>query len=609
MQRILRWYILETVLIPLQRSLVVALQAFKLAAADVPSPICARMSDHGFGAIETFVKSSQLQKSANLVVKQFETNASSYLNNLLLARGLLANGNPIDFASTTKDNADTTQSQIINLVHDLILRRDRDFSQLESLSATIRQLRAEESQRLIDLQMVQDKNAELARELANSEAQQRALKASVKKAGAQAKELKDQAAKMKSMLDQVRAKCISDVRKRDIELEKLKGHLAGMQRRKKDASGMKINVLNPQAHQSWRQGQDAVDGVGNEWGLEKETNNFLTAIVNETSSENVALRNIVKNTMETQQDQLDESQGSIVACETLEQHMNAILEHCRTILRDPSFAPIEEVHLREAEIIKLRMGWEKMASRWKEAVTMMDNWRRRMLDGEERIDLDELSHLEFGESMAVLPDGQPVLEQDNELSCMLFDENRESEQDTSELEHGPGRADEMCPAGVEERREERADESDLDIPPEPHRKRLATSPARRGITLPRPTQPLGEIGLNTDSAAKAQSDSHSSSALSIDSGTGNLDGVTDENETFRSKARRRILHKAEPKQQPRSVAEKLAAVEAEAQEAEQERQRRLGSQKRKAKPARFKKAGRRRSTLSPEELAALMGAR
>ncbi|RMZ91086.1 hypothetical protein DV736_g1677, partial [Chaetothyriales sp. CBS 134916] len=568
-------------------------------------------------------------------------NASSYLNNLLLARGLLANGNPIDFASTStsKDNADTKQSQIINLIHDLILRRDRDFSQLESLAATIRQLRAEESQRVIDLQTVQNKNAELARELASSEAQHRALKASVKKAGAQAKELKEQAAKMKSMLDQVRAKCISDVRKRDIELEKLKGHLAGMQRGKKDANGMKINVLNPQTHQSWHQGQAAVDGQGDEWSLEKETNDFLTAIVNETSSENVTLRNIVKSTMETlkeltglenqesveeeeedgigipgqyrkrsPQDRLDESQGSIVPCETLEQRMSAILEHCCTILKDPSFVPIEEVHLREAEIIKLRMGWEKMANRWKEAVTMMDNWRRRMLDGEERIDPDELSHLEFEESMAVLPDGKPVLAQDDELSGILFRQSREPEQETSELEHEPDRADGTCPVEVEGRYEDPADESDLDIPPEPHRKRLATSPARRGITLPRPTRPLREISLNTDSAAKAPSDSHPSS-LNIDSGISNIDGTADENESSRSKAKQRILRKAEPKEPPLSIAEKLAAVEAEAQEAEQERQRLRGSQKRKAKPARFKKGGRRRSTLSPEELAALMGAR
>lgn len=52
--------------------------------------------------------------------------ASSYINNLLLSRGLLRNGTPIDFADPAKTDGgvDATMSNVMNLVHDLILRRD-----------------------------------------------------------------------------------------------------------------------------------------------------------------------------------------------------------------------------------------------------------------------------------------------------------------------------------------------------------------------------------------------------------------------------------------------------------------------------------------------------
>jgi hypothetical protein len=52
--------------------------------------------------------------------------ASAYINNLLLARGLLRNGKPIQFARPHKADGGTeaTMAQIINLVHDMILRRD-----------------------------------------------------------------------------------------------------------------------------------------------------------------------------------------------------------------------------------------------------------------------------------------------------------------------------------------------------------------------------------------------------------------------------------------------------------------------------------------------------
>ena len=52
--------------------------------------------------------------------------ASLYINNLLLSRGLLRHGTPIDFAvpSHTDGGTDATMAKVINLVHDLILRRD-----------------------------------------------------------------------------------------------------------------------------------------------------------------------------------------------------------------------------------------------------------------------------------------------------------------------------------------------------------------------------------------------------------------------------------------------------------------------------------------------------
>jgi len=130
-------------------------------------------------------------------------------------------------------------AKIINLVHDMVLRHDRDSEQRESITTNLRMLRAEESQRLVEFQRVQTRNDDLTRNISMMETQERALKANLHKLEIQARDLKEQMLKMKSNLDQVRAKCISDVRKRDIELEKLKAHVTGLQRGKRDVSGMK----------------------------------------------------------------------------------------------------------------------------------------------------------------------------------------------------------------------------------------------------------------------------------------------------------------------------------------------------------------------------------
>ena len=52
--------------------------------------------------------------------------ASTYINNLLLARGLLREGKAIEFAHPSRGEGgkEVTMAQVINLVHDLVLKRD-----------------------------------------------------------------------------------------------------------------------------------------------------------------------------------------------------------------------------------------------------------------------------------------------------------------------------------------------------------------------------------------------------------------------------------------------------------------------------------------------------
>ncbi|EXJ66537.1 uncharacterized protein A1O5_10206 [Cladophialophora psammophila CBS 110553] len=596
--------------------------------------------------------------------------ASQYLNNLLLARGLLSNGKPIDFARPDRNGSGTnsTMSRIINLVHDLVLRRDQDAEQRENLAIHIRQARADESQRVLDLQRMQAKNAELSRAAAAAESQERALKISVRKLEIQVKEHKEQMLKMKSTLDQVRAKCLSDVRKRDAELDKLKSYLAGMQRGKKDSSGMKINTINWEPEVKGRELRNGQNVNSSEWSLEKESTGFLTALVNETSTENVTLRKIITNTMETMrditgledreagaQDEEDQKDGTqipdhlretkrkathqqpqiegLTSCDELAEQMTAVLGHCQSILKDPSFVPIEEVEIRDEEIIKLRSGWEKMANRWKEAVTMMDNWRRRMMENGEGLPRDDLSGLEFGKSVALLPNGQPVFGMNEELSSILYEGSKleDEEPEHEEVLPEPERKDIGYPmltqSDVVEKDEIKIQRPGFDLaldisPAEERPPKRRVSIARKGGNLGKPIRPLQAIDVNNFSRSPRHGfESLSMSRESADSGIGSLDGEPDaerddENNGFELESKTMGLESRIPRQTKRqepelTIDEKLAAVEAEALE----RQRDLkpaygaksGKRKHEANASKTRKASRRRSTLSPEELAELMG--
>lgn len=72
------------------------------------------------------MKSRPSQTSIAAMESQNLQAASTYVNNILLARGLLKGGRAIDFADPENEDGgtDATMARVINLVNDLVLRRD-----------------------------------------------------------------------------------------------------------------------------------------------------------------------------------------------------------------------------------------------------------------------------------------------------------------------------------------------------------------------------------------------------------------------------------------------------------------------------------------------------
>ena len=86
----------------------------------------------------------------------------------------------------------------------------------------------------------------------------------------------------------------------------------------------------------------------------------------------------------------------------------------------------------------------------------------------------------------MLPNGEPVLGKEEDEFPSVIHEQEELPSVLHEQQNEPE------PSSLDEIADDRFDEeSDLDIPPEPSPKRLAASPARRGIKLvPAPLQEL-----------------------------------------------------------------------------------------------------------------------
>lgn len=398
--------------------------------------------------------------------------ASSYINNLLLSRGLLRNGAPIAFAEPAKaeGGVDATMAQVMNLVHDLILRRDvssslllnlrniadnafhqREADTLSTLSQSLQTLRTSSAQQTQACTRLEARNAELDRQCALSAAQEKTARSTLRTAETRTRALREEMARLKGTVAQIRAQCANDIRKRDTEISRLKRHLEGRRGREGNGGQVGVVVITPGPTRSQFQGSrdaDAGADLGSpEYSLKQETTEFLTQLSQGLSDENDALIGLVRNTLETLRslqglpaDHISTESGYSLngssesanpmitappSYEELATNMDEVLEHLRGLLTNPSFVPLEEVEIREEEIVRLRNGLERMVARWKEAVAMMDGWRKRMVDSGDTINLDDLTKgMNLAPEMPTAPEPQQdhavtLAEDEEELSASV----------------------------------------------------------------------------------------------------------------------------------------------------------------------------------------------
>ncbi|EFQ28268.1 NIMA interactive protein [Colletotrichum graminicola] len=333
--------------------------------------------------------------------------ASLYINNQLLSRGLLRDGQTINFADP-EDNpggTEATMGRVMSIVNDLILRRDRDAEHRENLSATLRNVRAENLRYTNDLSRLSEKQTDTQRKLDISEATENTLRTQLKSADAAVRGLKEEVARAKTLVAQTRASCATEVRRRDRQIDGLKKQLGDAGRPRGTAKSSSVTVISVVAGEGEekvsprRQGKAGTSTDDSNYDLRSETNEFLTGLARSLSEENEALLGLVRRTTKSLREmsgcdvRTSQGDGYAVALPTAEDmasELDAILEHLRSILTNPSFAPIEEVEVREEEIARLRAGWVKMESRWQEAVHLIDGWRRRMVVDGKSVNMEEL---------------------------------------------------------------------------------------------------------------------------------------------------------------------------------------------------------------------------
>jgi hypothetical protein len=322
------------------------------------------------------------------------------------------------------------------------------------VAETVRNLRSESTRQTLALDKLHTRNADLTRQLSLAQSQERSARAALRTAESSARSLRDDMVRLKTTVQQIRTSCANDVRKRDVQIQRLKGHLTGQQRGNKSSLVGASITINPGSQGigafvgSIR--DDAPDIDDPDYSLKQETAEFLTQLSQSLSDENDSLIGLARSTLMTlrelqgmpeaigQEDGEDTAptddedehttQGMLHALptsyETLANDTDTVLDNLKNLLTNPNFVSVEEVESREEEILRLRAGWEQMEARLRESFKLMDSWRKRMTKGD-TINLDEFTM-----------DMDYDLDSDGKDDISVIEEEEDEDEDEDEEQEG-----------------------------------------------------------------------------------------------------------------------------------------------------------------------------
>lgn len=262
----------------------------------------------------------------------------------------------------------------------------------------MRNLRADNLKLTKDVTRLSEKNTEAQRKVDIAESSEASMKTQLKSAEAAVRGLKDEVARTKALVAQVRSTCATDVRRRDRQIDTLKKQLGEAGRSRGSRTNPAITTINVTGDFGAENSTRGSSIAAEDYNLRSETNAFLAKLAQDLSEENEGMLNAMRQMMR-QLRQMSGYHGDANNDGHATRHPNwdemsaeldSVLEHMKTILTNPSFVPIEEVMVREEEIDRLKDGWVKMENRWKEAVHLIDSWRKKMAASGKPVNEEEL---------------------------------------------------------------------------------------------------------------------------------------------------------------------------------------------------------------------------
>ena len=252
------------------------------------------------------------------------------------------------------------------------------------------------------------KISELERKNSVLEGQTRSFNSAIRTSESSAKSLRDETFRLKTQLAQVRTQHANDIRKRDLQIQRMKERLLDT-RRGSRATVSTISVTGGGAQQqrsSVRECEAAGESCSNSVGADPPSSNpltddtidFLTTLSQRLADENdnilALLRQCISSLKAVQglpddshnpqtEEEAEGALNPVVAppadFESLNLELDAVMGSLQDMLNQPNYVPVEELAQKEDEIVQLKLRNEILHAEWRKAIDLVDGWNKDLM--------------------------------------------------------------------------------------------------------------------------------------------------------------------------------------------------------------------------------------
>jgi len=233
------------------------------------------------------------------------------------------------------------------------------------------------------------------------EAQARSSNSTIRTVESSAKSLRDESVRLKTLLAQVRTQCANDIRKRDLQIQKMKERLLDTRRgTRPTASTIVITGAQQPSRSTIREYNEAGEAIESSSNpLSDDTVDFLTTLSQTLADENDNILALLRQCLSTlkavqglpdddhnpqTEEEVEDAINPVVAppanFESLSLELDAVMESLQEMLNQPNYVPIEDLAEKEEEIAQLKHRNEILHNEWKKAIDLVDGWNKSLIE-------------------------------------------------------------------------------------------------------------------------------------------------------------------------------------------------------------------------------------